>query len=335
VLLIDGFAVTGRCEHVGMTTESDADRAVAAVLRQQGGLITRPQALAAGWTIARLRHRARADGPWRVVLPGIYLSANGPLAGGQREIAAALYAGPGCVLTGPAALRQQGVRVPATELIDVLVPASAKRQSVSFIRMHRTTRMPDQVFIVDGVRWALAPRAVADTARSEYELREVRAMVADAVQRGRCTIQQLATELRAGPSRESGRLRAALEEVADGVGSVAEGELRQLIKRSGLPEPMYNPDLYVGSQFLARPDVWWPDAGVAAEVDSRAWHLSPEQWTNTMARHSRMTARGIHVLHFAPKQIKTESRRIIEELRSAIETGRRRPPLEIRTVPRR
>jgi hypothetical protein len=107
----------------GMSSESEADRAIAAVLRNQGGLITRPQALAAGWTVARLRHRTRADGPWRTVLPGIYLSANGPLAGGQREIAAALYAGPDCVLTGPAALRQYGLRVPATELIDVLVPA--------------------------------------------------------------------------------------------------------------------------------------------------------------------------------------------------------------------
>jgi hypothetical protein len=34
-----------------------------------------------------------------------------------------------------------------------------------------------------------------------------------------------------------------LEEVADGVRSAAEGDLRKLIKRSGLPEPLYNPDL--------------------------------------------------------------------------------------------
>ena len=109
--------------------------------------------------------------------------------------------------------------------------------------------------------------------------------------------------------------------------------MRQLVKRSGLPEPMYNPDLYTGAGFLARPDLWWKDASVAGEVDSREWHLSPGQWEHTMARHSRMTAHGIFVLHFTPKQIKTEPRRIVAELRSAIQEGRRRPPLSIRTMP--
>src|SRR6185437_6391597 len=213
-----------------MRRESETDRAVAAVLRRQGGLITRAQVLKAGWSEGTLRHRIRPDGPWLAVLPGIYLGSNGPMAGGQREIAAVLYAGPGCVLTGPAALRHQGVRVPATDLIDVLVPVSAKRQSTDFVRMHRTAKMPDRTFMLNGIRWALADRAVADSARSEHDPREVRALVAGAVQGGKCTVPQLAEELRTGPKRESARLRAALEEVADGVRSAAEGDLRQLIK---------------------------------------------------------------------------------------------------------
>ena len=38
----------------------------------------------------------------------------------------------------------------------------------------------------------------------------------------------------------------AFEEVADGVRSSAEGDLRTLVKRERLPEPMYNPRLYAG-----------------------------------------------------------------------------------------
>jgi hypothetical protein len=318
---------------IAMRRDSDADRAIAAVLRKQGGLITRSQVQAAGWSVGTLRHRIRSGGPWVAVLPGIYLGSNGPLADGQREIAAVLYAGPGCVLTGPAALRHQGVRVPATNFVDVLVPMPIKRQGAHFVRMHRTTRMPDQTVVLNGIRWALAARAVADAARSEPDLREVLAVVASAVQGGKCTVPQLAEELRAGPTRNSLRLRTVLEEVADGVRSAAEGDLRQLIKRSGLPEPMYNPDLYVGSAFLARPDAWWKDAGVAAEVDSTEWHFSPEQSAATAARHSRMTAHGILVAHFTPKQVRTEPRRVIANLRSAIETGRQRPPLKIRAEP--
>jgi hypothetical protein len=317
----------------GMTANSDSDRAVAAVLRQQGGVITRAQVLAAGWSEGKLRHRARPGGPWRAVLPAIYLSSNGPLAGGQREIAAALYAGPDCVLTGRAALAQLGVRVPVTDVIDVLIPASVKRQDVSFVRVHRTARMPEQAHVLNGIRWALAARAVADTARGEFELREVRELVAGAVQGGSCTIEQLAQELRAGPTRESSRLRAVLGEVADGIASAAEGDLRQLVKRSGLPEPMYNPDLYVGSEFLARPDLWWPDAGVAGELDSREWHWSAAQWAKTIQRQRRMTAQGILVVQVTPSQTRTDPRTIAAEFKSAIEKGRQRPPLKIRTEP--
>lgn len=316
-----------------MRRESESDRAVAAVLRKQGGLITRAQVLAAGWSEGTLRHRIRPDGPWLAVLPGIYLGSNGKLAGGQREIAARLYAGPECVLTGPASLLHQGVRVPATDMIDVLVPLPARRQSTGFVRVHHTVRMPDQTFALNGIRWALAARAVADTVRGEHDLREIRALVASAVQGGQCTIPQLAQEMKAGQRRSSSRLRAVLSEVADGMASVAEGDLRQLIKRAGLPEPMYNPDLYVGAKFLARPDAYWPEAGVAAEVDSREWHLAPEQWESTMARSSRMTAHGILVVHCAPKQLRTEGRRIAAELRSAIDNGRQRPALPIRAVP--
>ena len=71
---------------------------------------------------------------------------------------------------------------------------------------------------------------------------------------------------------------------------------------------------------------------VAAEVVSREWHLSPADWEKTMARHAAMSAHGILVLHFSPRQITREQGRIRTELRSAIETGRRRPPLRVRAV---
>jgi len=312
---------------------AEADRAVLDILRRQGDLITRTQVLAAGWSEGTLRHRTRPDGPWRIVLPGIYVSHNGPVTGVQREIAAVLYAGRHCVITGQAALHRQGLPVPPADVVDVLIPDSARRQSAGFIRVHRTSRMPERPWVSDGIRWAPIPRAVADVARGDLALREVRALVATAVQRRTCTIHQLAAELNSGPARASSALRAALEEVADGVASAAEGDLRTLIKRGGLPQPMYNPSLYVGEEFLAQPDLWWRDAGVAGEADSREWHLSPEQWKRTMARHAAMSAHGIIVLHFPPSRIKSEASQVVAELRSAIEAGLRRPPLTIRTVP--
>ena len=318
-----------------MSRSNPIDKALVQLWRSQCDLITRSQALAGGMTEAELRSRLRPGGRWGVVLPGIYLVHNGATTVGQREAAAVLYAGEPSVITGPAALARMGVRVPVPEIIDVLVPHQRRRQSKGFLRIHRTVRMPEQPWRTDGLLWAPPARAVADAVRGSMARRDVRALVAGVVQQGQCRVQQIADELRAGPNQGSGALRAALEEVADGVASVAEGDLRNLIRDNGLPEPMYNPQLYVGAAFLAKPDVWWPDAGVAAEVDSREWHLSPAAWERTQARHDRMSAHGILVLHYAPRRIRTDGASVLAELRSAIEKGRQRPALAIRTVPAR
>jgi hypothetical protein len=313
---------------------AEADRAVARVLRRQAGLITRSQALTAGLTEGALRYKIRPGGRWQTVLPGVYQNHNGPLAAGQREIAAVLYAGDRGVITGLAALRTAGVRAPASEVIDVLIPQESKRQSTGFVRTHRTQRLPEEPVLSGGLRWAPVPRAVADTARIGLEFSQVRELAAAAVQSRRCSVGDLTAELRAGPRRGAGALKTVLAEVADGVASGAEGDLRKLVRSGRLPEPLYNPDLYLGSAFLGRPDLWWKDAWVAGELDSREWHLSPAQWQRTMERHAKLSAAGIIVLHFSPQQVRTEGQRVLAELRSAIDAGRRRSPLPVRTVPR-
>jgi hypothetical protein len=310
-----------------------SERAVDNVLRAQGYLITRRQVLAAGVSSDALRHRLRPGGPWIVVLPGVYQARTGPLTAAQREIAAVLYAGQQCVITGPAALQRQGVSVPLTEIVDVLIPDTLKRQSAGFVRTHRTARMPERPWIHGGLRWAPVPRAVADVSRSELDHRDVRALVAAAVQARTCTVGELERELLAGPTQRSSALRAAIEEVADGVASVAEGDLRALIKKGRLPEPMYNAQLFAESIFLGKPDTWWQDAGVVGEVDSREYHLSPDLWAKTMARHATMSAQGIIVLHYTPRQIRTNADKVIAELRSAIKVGLARPRLKIRAIP--
>jgi hypothetical protein len=96
---------------------------------------------------------------------------------------------------------------------------------------------------------------------------------------------------------------------------------------------MFNARLYLGRTFLAKPDAWWPAAGVAAEVNSREWHLSPEDWARTQARQTRMSAYGILVLPFTPGQIRTDPDQVTDAIRTALQTGRQRPALAIRALP--
>jgi hypothetical protein len=201
------------------------------------------------------------------------------------------------------------------------------------VRVLPTTRMPEFIMASGAIRFTLAARAVADAGQQLSSFRDCRAVAAGAVQRRRCTLDDLANELAGMPRRYSGWLREALAEVADGVRSVAEGDLRTLIRRAGLPAPMYNAQLYVGRQLIAIADAWWPDAGVAAEVDSREWHLSPDDYERTLQRSARMTGHGILMVHLTPKQIRAESETVAAQLSAALMRGRAAPALNIRARP--
>jgi hypothetical protein len=310
-------------------------KALAALLDKQHGVISREQAVECGMSRPMVRYRCREAGPWRVLLPGVYLSHTGTATDGQRDMAALLYAGPRSTLSGPAALRLHGVRTPRPGPVDVLVPRATRRQDANFARLHRTARLPGLVCVAGEISYVPAPRAVADAVRGMTDIRDVRAVVADSVQRGICPVARLAEELAAGPVRGSARLRAALAEVADGIRSSAEAGLRSLIKHARLPMPMFNPRLFAGETFIAIPDCWWPDAGVAAEVDSREWHLSPRDRERTLARHARMGSHGIIVLHFTPGQIRTRQHEMATKIRAALAARRDHPVVPIRALPAR
>jgi hypothetical protein len=307
--------------------------ALAALLRNQDKVLSRAEALGTGMTRRQLDRRVRPGGPWQRLLPGVYLTVTGTPTRRQLEIAALRYAGPGSAITGLAALRRSGVRVPDHSVITVLVRRGRTRVDQAFVRVRPTTRMPEYVLVDGPVQFTMVARAIADAAREVPSFRDFRALLADSVQRRRCKIDVLARELADTPRKQSSWLRQALAEVADGVRSVAEGDLRDLIIRAGLPRPMFNARLFVADEFLGTPDAWWPDAGVAAEVDSREWHLSPEDWERTLARHARMIGYGILVLHFTPHQVRTQPDWVVAEISSALGAGRQRPALGVRARP--
>jgi hypothetical protein len=305
-----------------------------ATLLQQENVISRPQVLACGMTRAALAHRARPDGPWQRLVPGVYLAQTGAPTVAQKEMAALLHAGPGSVLTGAAVLHGLGLTTGEPGRFDVLVPATRRPGSVAFITIHRTTRMPRRVIREGRRSYALPPRALADAARFLADLGEVRALIATAVQRGDCPLPALVRELAEGPTHGSARLRQVLAEVADGVRSVTEAEFRQLIQRAGLPAPMFNARLFgADGAFIACPDAWWPEAGVAAEVDSRQWHLSPADWERTLRRHAEMSSHGILVLHFTPGQIRADPATVVTAIADTLRVGRARPALPVSARP--
>jgi hypothetical protein len=314
-------------------SEFDAAR-LHQLLREQQAVISREQAFSCHMTRRTIDARVASSGPWQRLLPGVYLAVTGAVTPAQREMAALLYAGSASVLTGPVAVRRHRLRSPGPDAADVLIPWSHKRQSVGFVRVHRTRRMPERLFVTGQIRFAEVPRAVADTARLMNRFDDVRAVVCEAVQRDACTVAELTAELRAGPSAGSALFRRALAEIGDGVRSVAEADFRDLILASDLPRPVFNASLFGSDDtFIATVDAWWQEAGVAAEVDSRAYHLNARDQDRTTMRHDRLLTYGVLPLHFPPSRIRGDGPAVIGEIRQTIAQGRRRPPLRIKGLP--
>jgi hypothetical protein len=312
---------------------SDFDRdKLAATFSRQHGIVARRQVLACAMTAKALRYRTRPDGPWQVVLPGVYANERGQLSEKQKAVAAFLYAGRGMAITGTAAMAWHGLHVKRGDFVDVLVPLHYKRSDAGFVRLRCTSILPGVTFADGVVEYVALDRAIADAVRQVTEMSDVRDLVASAVQRGKVDIWQLARELDLGPKQGSARLRLALAEVSDGVRSVAENDLRQIIRQFRLPAPLYNPRLFVGDRFIAKPDAWWPEKGVAVEVESKAWHLSPSDWERTLARRALMAAEGILVVPFPPSKLRAAKQQVAKEIRASLEKSRG-PLAHISTLP--
>ena len=286
------------------------------------GLITRQSALSSGMTPASLQHHLSKTGRWTRALRGVYALQTGPLSTEQRWAAALLYGGGRALLGGPTAAGLHALRAaPRTARVHLLLPHRLRRASHGFVVVRRTENMPDPW---SAGPWRVVPvaRAVVDSCRDLGRIDDVRALMAEAVQQGRTSAAELSRELDIGASQGSALPRRVLLEVLDGVRSTAEAQAREIVLGSGLPAPLWNVDLFTDSgRWLCRPDAWFGAAGMALEVDSREWHMTPAGWRRTQDRHALMTSYGILVVHVAPARLKNDRRGFLTELRRCHRTG--------------
>jgi hypothetical protein len=286
---------------------------------------------ALGLARSTIAHRCRVGGPWRRLLPAVVmLHARAPDRDDRRR-AALLHAGPGAVLTGTDALQLHGMtRMPhPSGPVHVLVPTGRRRSGHGHVLVERTERLP----LPAAGRWPLAPveRAVLDFARRSTSRAEVRAAIAEVVQRGRCPVERLCAELAAGSGRGAHVARAALAEIADGVRSAAEADARELLARAGMPPAAWNVALHDGcGRFLAVADGWFDGVALAWEIDSVEYHLSPADYARTVARRSAMSTAGIVVVQTLPSALRECPGEVLDELRRGLVAAARRPRPPIR-----
>lgn len=307
----------------------------------QHGLITAAQLAEIGID-TKTTSRRSVGGMWTRVLPGVHLVDGGRPSRWQREAAALLYAGDGSMLTGTTALRDHGIRAlrlqetasdepERPEPVHVLVDHRRRRLSTGYVRVERTTRMPQDPVVVRGLHMAPIPRAAGDALRRLRNPADAMALVAEVVQRRLATVSDLETELRQGARRGSGLFRDALSLVAGGARSGPEGDLMTLLESAGIPHVHYNVRLTTETgEFIAIPDAWLDDVGVAIEVDSAAYHSGEEGFERTVRRNARYAAAGVTALTVLPTDLRRRRSALLHQVRRARNAAAGRPRPAVR-----
>jgi hypothetical protein len=292
-----------------------------ALLEEQDRVVTRGQAISCGWTEKALEHKL-ARKHWQVLVPGVLLTVSGTPSTLQCRRGAILHGGPGAALGGTTACVLHGLeRVRATELVHVAAPARSARRSSRYVRVWPTTRHIT-VVTVDGLAVVTVARAVIDAGLYMKRQNDVRALVAEAVQRGHVTPTDLAGELALAPRRGSRHLRVTLEEIDGGARSAPEAVLlRELRSVAGLPPYELNANVYDGDgRWLACSDVAFRAQRLLVEVDGMAWHLSPDRWAADLERHTRLEAAGWTVLRYPAARVLADAAGVVREIAVCLKT---------------
>jgi len=266
---------------------------------------------------------------WTRVLPGVHLVDGGLPSRYQREKAALLYAGEGSMISGFAGCRHHGVRAvrlqeaaddqpERPEPVQVLIPHERRRLSTGFVRVERTHRLPDAAVLVHGLSIAPLARAVGDAARRSKSASDVTALVSEVVQRGLVTVEDLQVELAAGSQRGSALFRDAVAAVSAGARSAPEAELAELLESAGIPEVLYNAVLVTADgTYVATADAWLDDVGLAIEVDSVAYHSTPDGFGRTVRRNARYATAGVPVVSVLPTDLRDRPRGTLRDIEVA------------------
>ncbi|MFG2977123.1 hypothetical protein ACGFYY_29575 [Streptomyces sp. NPDC048331] len=307
------------------------------IAQRQQNLATYHQLRQAGIPSTTISGRSRRGGPWQRLLPRVYLLQTGPPDTRQRALSAVLYAarptadplsGSTAALTGGAALALLGIRDAPPEPLDVLVRTPRSPAPTGRVRPCPTSRWPATIHI-SGVPSARPIRAAADFAARTDDADLVRSVLANVVQGGWCHPHDLHAELRAGRVRGRPAVRVAAAELVAGVRSVAEGRARDTLAATDLPTPLWNARLHgPDGAFLASPDAYWPDEGVALEIDSAEYHYTRDTWQATLLRRLRLESRGVLVASTTPGILRDRPTDVIAALRALLALGATRttPP---------
>ncbi|MFD3518583.1 hypothetical protein [Streptomyces sp. NPDC058657] len=313
-------------------------------------VLTTAQLRELGVSAAKAASQCRTGGPWQQLLPGVFVLHQGPPTSEERLHAVLRYAGRAdrhgeeseAVLTGLAALAlyrfTSAPPLTALEQIDVMVPRTRRLRSTGCARIVRAHSLPGTQ-VITGLPVAPVARALADAVAHLTDGEAVRRILAEAVRGGHCEPSALVRELHFARLLARPHVSDAVDSVMAEGRAAGEERLYEMVRRFGLPDPVWNVDLRLpGGPHLGGVDAFWPDQSVAVELDTRTPRQGmagpgqaergrePGEWAQYARRREHLERLGITVVHLTPRKLREAMDQQAAVVRTALMASADRDP---------
>ncbi|MEY2418717.1 MAG: hypothetical protein QOG90_1397 [Actinomycetota bacterium] len=270
---------------------------------------------------------------WQRLHRGVYLLSAGKPTWRQQVRAAMLAAGDEAQLAGRALAAWIGLDGATESEIEIVV-AYGKAAAPSGAVVHRTRRL-SKARMYDGVAGTSIERLLVDyAARVSTELAE--RAVESAVTKGLTAERRIWREIAELGDAVPGVVRLARIMTSRPQGKAArstlEVELFRVIRRSDLPMPVRNFDVYVDGEHFEVDAAYLGVLG-AIEADSKRWHTTASQRAKDKRRQDKLEAAGWTFRRFTSADIYGRPDWVIAEIRSLVCVLNRAKPDQVRTRP--
>lgn len=213
------------------------------------------------------------------------------------------------------------------------LPAACAYTSAHLVRT-RILPEPEQI---TGLPVAPVPRALADAVAQLSDGETVRLLLTEAVRGGYCEPQPVVRELTRARLLSVPHIADAVESLLAEGRALTEGLLYEMVFVQGLPDPCWNVELRVpGGPHLGAVDAFWPDHGVALEIDARTPRAGAEAaWDAYARKRETLEQLGVDVVHVTPARLRDSLPQQAAVVRTALMTScEREPAAPLEVLPR-
>ncbi len=305
-----------------MTVDTDADETLARHAAEHHGVFRGAHARMVGLTERQIERRI-LEHRWLRLHRDVYRLHGAP-ATWEGDLLAACWAGGFRAVAShrsAAELHQMPGR--RREFVEIVCPRW-RRSRQDGVVVHETKRLdPRDITVVDGIAVTTPIRTLFDLC-SVYRDGMIEIVFEHGLRRGLFTERDIDVLVRrlSRPGRAGGPTLRRLLDQRDPSRRPTESEMETLLlhalRAAGLPAPVVQHEIWIGSELIGRVDAAYPAERIAIEYDSDEFHTGRNATRRDRSRRHRLLANGWITVDVGPTELGSRAAQMCSAVAQAL-----------------